>query len=68
MKALQTHYSLFHYIGHTALKRFKDIVTITVVIVFLTVIAMISLCMIATLCMMQLVSMFCSLSFEVADE
>jgi len=30
----------FHCIGHTALKRFNDVVTITVVIVFLAVFAM----------------------------
>jgi len=43
---------VFHCIGHTALKRFKDIVAIREVIVFLAVIAMlstISLCVIAAL-------------------
>jgi len=35
--------------GHTALKRFNDIVTITTVVVFLDMIAMNSLCVIAAL-------------------
>jgi len=50
LKALPAHYSLFHCIAHTALKRINDIVTITAAIVFLAVnaiILMISLCMIA---------------------